>query len=275
MSNELIKQDDAVEEIKTLHNELLGAMKRTLELAYRIGELLYYKKLSLSHGEFIPWINENMPFTVRTGQNYIKIYENKKQLEENNILFLSQAFKFLKNNKCETVSYLPVPESDESEDDYIEGEIIELTEDDLSEKDKEIERLKAELEELKAVKKSSKKEIEQLQKENTSYKNLLGEIKSLKEVIIKVKEIDSDKDADQSIYEIGQTGVYVNKCRDFFIKYVSGIEDLPINNLTIKAVSKDVAKLLRSMDRWGVRVAKKFKVKLNNEGEGHEYNDVE
>ena len=51
-----------IDEIGQLHNEIIGHLKTSLEKAIRIGELLSEQKDSLKHGEFIPWIKDNLPF---------------------------------------------------------------------------------------------------------------------------------------------------------------------------------------------------------------------
>jgi hypothetical protein len=59
------------QEIVKLHNEIIDALKMTLRKAIRIGELLTEQKQSLKHGEFAPWIKDNLPFTDRTAQMYM------------------------------------------------------------------------------------------------------------------------------------------------------------------------------------------------------------
>ena len=83
-------QKSAVEEISRLHGEIVGDARITLKKAIRIGELLSAEKERHKHGEWGKWIDENLPFTSRMAQNYIRCFDNKAKL------------------KCETVSLLGV-----------------------------------------------------------------------------------------------------------------------------------------------------------------------
>lgn len=82
-----------VQEIVTLHNEIAGHLKMSLEKAIRIGELLIEQKTSLKHGEWLPWIEANLPFSRQTADNYRRCYENKdKLLSVGNLI---EAYKLL------------------------------------------------------------------------------------------------------------------------------------------------------------------------------------
>jgi hypothetical protein len=54
----------------------------------RIGELLTEQKESLGHGEFTAWVKENLPFTVRTAQNYMRIWNERETLKSETVLLL-------------------------------------------------------------------------------------------------------------------------------------------------------------------------------------------
>jgi hypothetical protein len=62
----------------------------------RVGELLVQQKQKLPHGEFTKWVEENLPFCVRTAQNYMKVFRNNKQLKNENVSLLSNAYDILK-----------------------------------------------------------------------------------------------------------------------------------------------------------------------------------
>jgi hypothetical protein len=53
-------------EIVALHDEVVQSFRATLPKAIRIGELLIEQKAALKHGEFMPWIEANLPFEGRT-----------------------------------------------------------------------------------------------------------------------------------------------------------------------------------------------------------------
>ena len=79
-----------------IHNEITGNLKNSLELAIEAGKLLTNIKATLQHGEFIPWIEANMPFTDRTARNYMNLYENKDKLKTESVSDLNGAYKLLK-----------------------------------------------------------------------------------------------------------------------------------------------------------------------------------
>lgn len=82
-------------EITTLQEEIGGAMKRSLKTAISIGELLEEQKSMLEHGAFIPWIEQNLPFDVRTGQRYMRAWKNREKLKNDSVSHLTGAYRML------------------------------------------------------------------------------------------------------------------------------------------------------------------------------------
>jgi hypothetical protein len=64
-----------------LHEGIIEDLKRTVQDAIEIGELLTKQKAILPHGEFLPWIARELPFSDRTARNYMKLYQHKSKLE--------------------------------------------------------------------------------------------------------------------------------------------------------------------------------------------------
>ena len=97
--NIVFTEEKVVEENKRqiiqLHNEICEYMKVSLEKAMKIGELLFEQKKRIIRGGFIQWEKKNMPFTVRTGQNYMKLFCYKEQLQAQNITSLCDAYAFI------------------------------------------------------------------------------------------------------------------------------------------------------------------------------------
>lgn len=251
-NNDVMVEKQVVAEINSLHEEIKSLMSQTFEKGLRLGDLLYRVKSALPHGGFQEWIDQNCPFTYRTARRYMVIWENKEELAVRCIASLAQAYKYL-NVKSDTVSLLA-------------GEIEEVSDEDISEQEREIERLRSELETIKDARRTENKEAKSLKKENEDYKNLVHNIKSMRDVLVKIQEIDK-KPSEESIYEIAEVQTYISKAEKFFIKHIAGIEELPIEKLTIKAMREPVSKLLTAMDSWAVRVAKRFKVKLDEDGD--------
>lgn len=92
-----IEPDDIVSKIKMLHLEVLNYLRLSLEKAIQIGELLTEQKSRLKHGEWLPWINENLSFSQPSVFNYMNLYKNRDKLL--NVNNLSEAYKLLKGPK--------------------------------------------------------------------------------------------------------------------------------------------------------------------------------
>ena len=89
------KADDVTEQVTTLHNRIMGNLRRSLEDAIKIGELLTQKKKELRHGEWGPWVRDNLPFSDQTARNYRKLYQHQEELKSKNVLDLSDAYKLV------------------------------------------------------------------------------------------------------------------------------------------------------------------------------------
>jgi hypothetical protein len=89
-------QQNRTQEIVTLHQEIVGSLKSSLEKAIRIGDLLLKQKEELQHGQFISWVDEHLPFTVRTAQNYMRLFRNKALVKNETVSHLTGAYNLLK-----------------------------------------------------------------------------------------------------------------------------------------------------------------------------------
>lgn len=93
-----------VEKINALHNGILDIFIDALETAIKIGQWLTEAKAIMKHGEFGPWIKDNLVFSERSAQRYMSLFENReKVLECDNI---SDAYKMLTDGKSDNVSDL-------------------------------------------------------------------------------------------------------------------------------------------------------------------------
>jgi hypothetical protein len=72
-------------------NTMYSALKHGLEL----GSLLNQKKEMLAHGDFLPWITANLPFSVKTAQNFMRLDNHRAELEEKRIDRLTDAYQYL------------------------------------------------------------------------------------------------------------------------------------------------------------------------------------
>jgi hypothetical protein len=72
--------ENVVTEIRTLHAEILGTARMSLEKAIRIGELLYQIKKDEGHGNWLSWLEENLPFSHSTASNYMGCFDRRAEL---------------------------------------------------------------------------------------------------------------------------------------------------------------------------------------------------
>jgi len=63
------------------HNGIHGSMKQALEYAFEAGQLLTEVKDEFNHGEFLPWLKENMPFSDKTAETYMKLHKHRCKIE--------------------------------------------------------------------------------------------------------------------------------------------------------------------------------------------------
>lgn len=89
------KESDAVAEITSLHASIIGDTRSTLYKAIRIGELLSAQRATMKHGQWLPWIKDNLPFTQKTTNNYMRVFERRDELETISNLELTDAYRLL------------------------------------------------------------------------------------------------------------------------------------------------------------------------------------
>jgi hypothetical protein len=73
-------EQDSLMEIRQLHQEICSLAMTALDKAIRIGELLLQEKAKLKHGEWLPWIKENLPFSHNTVNRYKRCYQYRDRL---------------------------------------------------------------------------------------------------------------------------------------------------------------------------------------------------
>ncbi len=89
-------------EIARLHTEIGNSLKMTLEHAIRIGELLTAQKTELKHGEWLPWIENNLPFSKQTANRYMTAWDRRGELKLLTVSNLTEAYKLLEAPKAGT-----------------------------------------------------------------------------------------------------------------------------------------------------------------------------
>jgi hypothetical protein len=90
------KQLDATaKEIRQLHAELFALAKTSLDKAICIGQLLYDVKGRLKHGEWLPWLKNNVPFSQSSAFRYMSCYSRRKELKKVKVADLGDAYALL------------------------------------------------------------------------------------------------------------------------------------------------------------------------------------
>jgi len=79
-----------------LHEKIIGNIVSALINAIRIGQLLTSQKQQLKHGDFTPWVAQNLPFSQRTARNYMLVFRERHKLKTENVTDLSEAYKVLR-----------------------------------------------------------------------------------------------------------------------------------------------------------------------------------
>lgn len=80
-----------IQEINQRHASLGYSMKRVVDDAKKIGELLNKVKESVEHGSFVKWVEKNCKFSRMTANNYMRIYVYRDKCK--NALHLQEAYK--------------------------------------------------------------------------------------------------------------------------------------------------------------------------------------
>jgi hypothetical protein len=99
-----------VKEINRLYGKTEEALRTTLQMAIRLGELLCAQKADLRHGEWLPWLEANTPIPPRSAANYMRVYENRALLKKELISNLPEARRLLTVSKGPKIAP-PVKES--------------------------------------------------------------------------------------------------------------------------------------------------------------------
>jgi hypothetical protein len=70
--------------IAAAHADCETALRDSVRHAIRVGELLIQVKTRLGHGNWLPWLSANCPFSERTAQTYMRMANNVAKLADSN-----------------------------------------------------------------------------------------------------------------------------------------------------------------------------------------------
>ncbi len=66
--------------INEQHTLAIQHASKALEHAFTCGELLIEAKSKARHGQWLPWLRENISFSERTCQSYMRLVQRKRQI---------------------------------------------------------------------------------------------------------------------------------------------------------------------------------------------------
>jgi hypothetical protein len=73
---EPLNRESVARRINEAHAAAIGAAGQALEHARQAGELLHQVKQGLQHGQWLPWLAENVAVSARQAQKYMRLFEN-------------------------------------------------------------------------------------------------------------------------------------------------------------------------------------------------------
>ena len=84
-----------LDEIKSLHTQIVAAGRTSLDKAIRVGELLTNLKASKPHGRWLEFVATDLPFSDRTASRYMACWENREKLKTDSVSDLASAYRML------------------------------------------------------------------------------------------------------------------------------------------------------------------------------------
>ncbi|TGM22021.1 DUF3102 domain-containing protein [Leptospira meyeri] len=97
-----------VSEINLLHQSIAQDLSNAVQSAILIGEKLQSQKKVVGHGNWEKWMKENLEFSESTAKRYIRLSENKDQINRSSMTDLNSALKLISESKREEKDVTPV-----------------------------------------------------------------------------------------------------------------------------------------------------------------------
>lgn len=105
--SELIKAEDRLAELQRLairaHEESLECAKSAVANAIAAGQALAEAKKLCKHGEWLPWLKENWPFSQRLAQDYMRIANTQSSAYLDQAESISDALRLIDKAESEEV----------------------------------------------------------------------------------------------------------------------------------------------------------------------------
>ncbi len=97
-------QRQRVTRMKKLHSEIVATVRTTLNIAIELGGLLEEQKAETQHGGWTAWVENNLPFDIRTAQNYMAAFRRRGELKNETVSYLADAYRVRKEPKSVAVA---------------------------------------------------------------------------------------------------------------------------------------------------------------------------
>lgn len=128
MKIKLAGVDVAVTQIRREYEAFVEAGRNATQHAWRLGELLVQKKESLPHGEWLPWLNENVDFAERTARRFMGFYEEVRSNRTVLSDLPADAYAQFLPKQAPRVTLKPLPAPADHDEDEVEVEVVERKE---------------------------------------------------------------------------------------------------------------------------------------------------
>jgi hypothetical protein len=96
-------------QMEGIREEMQAVYQKSAPVIWKIGKLLVQVKNSLDHGEFTPWVEQNLPFEPRTARRYMQVFEAYKTVTLSDLKKLSTTDVFV---TAGVRKLLPAPEKE-------------------------------------------------------------------------------------------------------------------------------------------------------------------
>lgn len=268
--------DQEAQEINHLHAEAHAHAETAVKKAILVGQKLIAKKVSLAHGEWIPWVEQHLTFTDRQAATYMRLAANQKRVSDFGAESIREAVKLLVEPKEDPAPAVPgekpVPASGAPDmwepdppDEYnndpdLERQLAELATE-LQKKEERVDLLahsivdmEQQVKRLKGANENAEAELEGLRRLKEDKARVERTLKELQQLEERKQELFKDSESLQVAM-----GVLV-RSRDFFTSECMQIPALHLRPGTVEAIRQDMAGLLELVQNWLDAMRKKFGV---------------
>ena len=179
-------------DIEVIATEIIYLKNKAGEAILEIGKRLIEAKAQLQHGEWLPWLRDNVDISEDSAQRYMKIAREWSNTDSLRYLNLSKALKLVELEPAEREAFMAEKHDVGGEEKTVYEMTIKELKESLKARESEIERLKAEPKAVTAVEQVPDKERERELEDNIAA--LKDRLKETKE---KLKDAENAKLAEQ------------------------------------------------------------------------------